>query len=119
MRRTKIVATLGPSTDSPTALRRVLAAGVDVVRLNFSHGKAEDHVGRAAAVREHGAALGRDIGILCDLQGPKIRIESFRGGPIELVEAQEFSLDTAMPRDAGNQHAVGCAIDFHSVIKPR
>lgn len=109
MRRTKIVATLGPSTDPPAALLRVLASGVDVVRLNFSHGKAEDHIARAAAVREHGIVLGRDIGILCDLQGPKIRIESFASGPIDLVEGQEFVLDTAMSRDAGNQSAVGCA----------
>lgn len=111
MRRTKIVATLGPSTDPPAALRRVLAAGVDVVRLNFSHGKAEDHIARAASVREHGMALGRDIGVLCDLQGPKIRIESFTGGGIELVEGQAFALDTAMARDAGDPHAVGCAYE--------
>ena len=109
MRRTKIVATLGPSTDQPAILRRVLGAGVDVVRLNFSHGKAQDHIARAAAVREHGAALGRDIGVLCDLQGPKIRIESFAAGPIELVEGQGFTLDTEMARDAGDQSAVGCA----------
>ncbi|MGH8522918.1 MAG: pyruvate kinase [Gammaproteobacteria bacterium] len=109
MRRTKIVATLGPSTDSPATLRRVLGAGVDVVRLNFSHGKAQDHIARAEAVREHGTVLGRDIGVLCDLQGPKIRTESFAAGHAELVEGQSFVLDTAMARDAGDQNAVGCA----------
>lgn len=109
MRRTKIVATLGPSTDSPVALRRALGAGVDVVRLNFSHGRAVDHSTRAAAVREHALVLGRDIGVLCDLQGPKIRTESFAQGSVELVEGQVFVLDTAMDPGAGNIHGVGCA----------
>jgi pyruvate kinase len=109
MRRTKIVATLGPSTDAPTALRRVLGAGVDVVRLNFSHGKSEDHAARAAAVREHSKVLGRDVGILCDLQGPKIRVESFVGGSVELVEGQAFALDTALDPQSGDATAVGCA----------
>ena len=108
-RRTKIVATLGPSTDSPEMLKKLLQAGVDVVRLNFSHGKQQDHLARAERVREAAAALGLHIGILADLQGPKIRIESFAGGPVELVEGQTFTLDTALGADAGDQHVVGCA----------
>ena len=108
-RRTKILATLGPSTDDPAVLRRILTAGVDVVRLNYSHGRAEDHARRAAAVRKTAMELGLDIGILADLQGPKIRIESFAAGPVELVEGQPFALDTALGANAGDQHIVGCA----------
>jgi pyruvate kinase len=108
-RRTKIVATLGPATDDPAVLRRMLAAGVDVVRLNYSHGKADDHARRAAAVRTVSREIGVDIGVLADLQGPKIRIESFAKGPVQLVEGQAFALDTAMGPNAGYEHAVGCA----------
>ena len=108
-RRTKILATLGPATDDPAVLRRILHAGVDVVRLNYSHGKAEDHARRAAAVRKAALEMGLDIGILADLQGPKIRIESFAAGPVELVEGQPFALDTALGASAGDQHIVGCA----------
>ncbi|NKF20816.1 pyruvate kinase [Solimonas marina] len=108
-RRTKIVATLGPATDDPDVLRRVLGAGVDVVRLNFSHGRADDQRRRAEQVRVLATELGLDIGILADLQGPKIRIESFANGPIELQEGQGFTLDTALDAQAGDQHAVGCA----------
>jgi pyruvate kinase len=109
MRRTKIVATLGPATDRKETLVRLLAAGVDVVRLNFSHGAPEEHARRAEAVRAAAANLGRDIGILCDLQGPKIRVESFADGPVELAEGQPFALDTALGKTAGTQHVVGCA----------
>ncbi|HEX4871361.1 MAG TPA: pyruvate kinase [Nevskiaceae bacterium] len=108
-RRTKIVATLGPATDAPATLRRLIEAGVDVVRLNFSHGRAEDHRQRAEAVRAIAAELGRDVGVLADLQGPKIRIESFAGGPVELVEGAAFALDTALDPRAGTVQAVGCA----------
>lgn len=108
-RRTKIVATLGPATDAPAVLERLIGAGVDVVRMNFSHGKAEDHASRAAAVRAVAAKLGVDVGILCDLQGPKIRIESFALGPVELVEGRGFSLDVALGANAGDEHVVGCA----------
>ena len=110
-RRTKIVATLGPATDDPRVLKRVIAAGVDVVRLNFSHGKPEDHARRAQAVRAVAAELGRDVGVLADLQGPKIRIESFAASPVELVEGQPFALDTAMGAAAGDVHGVGCAYE--------
>jgi pyruvate kinase len=110
-RRTKIVATLGPATDNPAILKRLIAAGVDVVRLNFSHGKAEDHQRRAAEVRAAAAELGRDVGILADLQGPKIRIESFANGPVELQEGQVFTLDTALGASAGDASVVGCAYE--------
>lgn len=109
MRRTKIVATLGPATDEPSLLRRALAAGIDVVRLNFSHGIAADHANRASAVREHAAVLGKDIGVLCDLQGPKIRTENFVGGFVDLIEGQAFALDTALDPNAGTIEVVGCA----------
>ncbi len=108
-RRTKILATLGPATDDPAVLKRLLQAGVDVVRLNYSHGKAADHARRAAAVRSVSRELGYDIGILADLQGPKIRIESFANGPVELVEGAAFVLDTSIGADAGDVNAVGCA----------
>ncbi|TXH03329.1 MAG: pyruvate kinase [Nevskiaceae bacterium] len=110
-RRTKIVATLGPATDSPQVLKRLIAAGVDVVRLNFSHGKADDHRRRAEAVRAAAAELGRDVGILADLQGPKIRIESFAAGPVDLQEGQKFTLDTALGTNAGDASVVGCAYE--------
>ncbi|MDR3417613.1 MAG: pyruvate kinase [Nevskia sp.] len=108
-RRTKILATLGPSTDDPAVLRRMLAAGVDAVRLNYSHGRSEDHARRADTVRRTAHEMGLDIGILADLQGPKIRIESFARGPVDLVEGQPFALDTALGADAGDEHIVGCA----------
>ncbi|HWU68095.1 MAG TPA: pyruvate kinase [Stenotrophobium sp.] len=111
MRRTKIVATLGPATDEPGVLKRLLAAGVDVVRLNYSHGVAADHARRAEAVRTAAAALKRDVGILADLQGPKIRIESFAAGPVELAEGQRFTLDTALGANAGDDTVVGCAYE--------
>jgi pyruvate kinase len=110
-RRTKILATLGPATDDPAVLRRLLQAGVDVVRLNYSHGKAEDHARRAASVRVLSRELGYDIGILADLQGPKIRIESFADGPVELVEGASFALDTALAKEAGTVDEVGCAYE--------
>ena len=109
VRRTKIVTTLGPATDAPGVLRALVAAGADVMRINFSHGSAEDHARRIVAVREAAAELGRDIGILADLQGPKIRIESFANGPVELIEGAAFALDTAHDPKAGDQTVVGCA----------
>jgi len=106
-RRTKIVATLGPATDSPQVLHALLSAGVDVVRLNFSHGGAAAQRKRATAVREAAAELGRDIAILADLQGPKIRIGGFADGPVQLSEGQSFALDTALADDAGTAEQVG------------
>jgi len=108
-RRTKIVATLGPATDDPVVLRKIIEAGVDVVRLNFSHGKREDHARRAAMVREIAAEVGREVAILGDLQGPKIRVERFRDGPVELLDGAEFTLDTAHPEGEGDVNIVGLA----------
>jgi len=110
-RRTKIVATLGPACENSDVLTRMLRAGADVLRLNYSHGRSEDQARRADTARAVAKALGLDIAILADLQGPKIRIESFANGPVELVEGQAFALDTAMGANAGDEHAVGCAYE--------
>jgi len=83
-KRTKIVATLGPATDSVAVLQKMIAAGLDVVRLNFSHGKADDHIKRADYVRKYAKAANREIAIMADLQGPKIRISCFKKGAIFL-----------------------------------
>ncbi|MES2885999.1 MAG: pyruvate kinase [Pseudomonadota bacterium] len=111
MRRTKIVTTLGPATDAPQVLRALVAAGADVMRINFSHGSAADHERRIERVREAAAGLGRDIGVLADLQGPKIRIESFAEGPVTLVEDAPFALDIALGKMAGDVTVVGCAYE--------
>lgn len=105
IRHTKIVATLGPASSSPQALERLLRAGVDVVRLNFSHGKAEDHIALADTVRQVAARLKRPVGILADLQGPKIRIGKFENGKILLKEGDSFILDAQCT--LGNQARVG------------
>ncbi|NGP52210.1 pyruvate kinase [Thioalkalivibrio sp. XN8] len=107
MKRTKIVATLGPATDRPGVLEQMLRAGTDVVRLNFSHGTAADRERRVREVRQAAAALGRDVAVLGDLQGPKIRIERFAGGAIELADGAPFVLDAGLAADAGDQGAVG------------
>lgn len=109
-RRTKIVATLGPATDEPGVLEKLILAGVNVVRMNFSHGSPEDHKARAEAVREYSKKHGKHVAILGDLQGPKIRVARFADGPIELKVGDEFVLDASLPRDAGNQKEVG--IDY-------
>ena len=106
-RRTKIVATLGPSTDDPKVMDAMIQAGVDVVRVNFSHGSAEEHLKRAEHVRNRARASGRQIGVFADLQGPKIRIDKFIDGKIELVEGEKFILDAALAADAGTQERVG------------
>ncbi len=80
LRRTKIVTTLGPATDRDNNLEKVIAAGANVVRMNFSHGSPEDHKMRADKVREIAAKLGRHVAILGDLQGPKIRVSTFKEG---------------------------------------
>jgi pyruvate kinase len=93
IRRTKIVATLGPSSSSEEMLARLITAGVNVVRLNFSHGTAEEHIERANIVRKIALKLNRPIGVLCDLQGPKIRIGQFLTGNIILKSGDIFILD--------------------------
>ncbi len=92
-RNTKIVATLGPACSDPAVLQRMLAAGVDVVRLNFSHGLAADHVERARLVRDCAKNLGREVAVMADLQGPKIRVGKFAEGKVDLVTGQKFILD--------------------------
>ena len=109
LRRTKIVATLGPATDDPKMLDKIIEAGVDVVRVNFSHGTPEEHIERAERVRNRARAHGRQIGVLCDLQGPKIRIEKFRNGKILLEEGAGFTLDTQLDANDGTQDRVGVA----------
>ncbi|MGN6707353.1 MAG: pyruvate kinase [Rhodanobacter sp.] len=107
VRRTKIVATLGPATDAPGMLGRLIAAGVDVVRLNLSHGEPDDHRARAIAVREAAQAAGREVGVLADLQGPKIRIETFADGPVQLAEGDSFVLDCRAGVPPGDATRVG------------
>jgi pyruvate kinase len=93
LRSTKIVATLGPASSEPAVLERMIRAGVDVVRLNFSHGVAADHEKRAALVKELATKTGRTVAILCDLQGPKIRVGKFKDGKVTLEKGQHFVLD--------------------------
>ena len=111
-RATKIVATLGPATDSPQKIEQLIAAGVDVVRLNFSHGTAKEHIQRASWVHEAAHRLARDVGVMVDLQGPKIRIGKFENGQIELLAGAEFILD--LDCKLGNQNRVG--LDYHQLI---
>ncbi|MDO5505571.1 MAG: pyruvate kinase [Pseudoxanthomonas suwonensis] len=108
-RQTRIVATLGPASDRPGVLAGLIQAGVDVVRLNFSHGTPDEHRARAAAVREAAAAAGREIGILADLPGPKIRIERFREGRVQLQDGARFDLLAGDATEAatGDENGVG------------
>jgi len=114
-RRTKIVATLGPATDDKNVLRDVLLAGVNVVRLNFSHGCAQDHIDRANKVRKLSAELGIYVGILGDLQGPKIRVSTFKNGPIRLTIGDKFELNATLAKGEGCQEKVG--IDYKKLPK--
>ncbi len=109
LRRTKIVATLGPATDELDVLIDMCRAGLDVARVNFSHGAVEDHLRRIELLRTASARAGRYVAILGDLAGPKIRIESFVDGAVQLVEGQPFVLDTALDKRAGTIHSVGVA----------
>ena len=113
-RRTKIIATLGPSTDDPHKLEKMLKAGVDLVRLNFSHGTHGQHLQQITNVRACAAKLGREIGVLGDLQGPKIRIAKFQKGQVNLSEGQTFTLDANLAKDAGDECQVG--IDYPQII---
>ena len=107
LRRTKIIATLGPATDDPKALDELIQAGVDVVRLNFSHGSHDEHRKRCETVRNRARAHGRQVGVLFDLQGPKIRIERFREGKVVLEEGARFVLDVTLSPDEGTAERVG------------
>lgn len=112
-RHTKIVATLGPASSTPEILDRMVQAGIDVVRMNFSHGTADDHRARAEGIRAAAAKFGRTVGILGDLQGPKIRVGKFEAGRITLVAGEKFILDAQCP--LGNQERVG--LDYKDLPK--
>jgi len=109
LRATKIVATLGPASSSPEMLEAMIRAGVNVVRLNFSHGTAQDHIDRATQVREAAQRAGREVGIMADLQGPKIRVGKFAAGKVMLEPGQPFVLDASRtePGDIG-----GVGLDY-------
>jgi len=113
LRHTKIVATLGPASSTPEVLDRMVQAGIDVVRMNFSHGTADDHRARAAGIRAAAARHGRTVGILGDLQGPKIRVGKFEEGKITLVPGEKFILDAQCA--LGNQERVG--LDYKDLPK--
>ena len=106
-RRTKIISTLGPATDDIAVLDRCLDAGLDVARLNFSHGSADNHRRRAAALRKIAARKKMWVGLLVDLQGPKIRIEKFHNGKVQLEEGALFILDPQCPQTLGDRKRVG------------
>src|SRR6188768_267611 len=119
LRRTKIVATVGPATDSPAVLEDVIRRGTDVVRINFSHGDATAQRRRVAQVREVSARIGKHVAVLGDLQGPKIRIEGFAEGKAILREGEPFTLDVDLPPHDGTDLAVG--ITYHDLpqdVKP-
>ncbi len=111
LRRTKILATLGPATDKPGVLEDLFEAGIDVVRLNFSHGSAQDHIDRASRVRALSKQTGRRVGILADLQGPKIRIERFKDNKVWLEEGQDFALDINLGKLDGDNTQVGISYE--------
>ncbi|MCS6787096.1 MAG: pyruvate kinase [Thiobacillaceae bacterium] len=113
LRRTKIVATLGPASRDPKVLDRMIEAGVDVVRLNFSHGSAEEHIQAAELVRSLARTRGRAVGVLVDLQGPKIRIGRFRDGRVQLKDGACFILDT--DPTPGDETRVG--LDYPDLVR--
>ncbi|MBC3884355.1 pyruvate kinase [Undibacterium griseum] len=117
LRATKIVATIGPASNDVETLKCMLNAGVNVVRLNFSHGKAQDHIDRAAMVRQAAAECGREVAIMADLQGPKIRIGKFENTRIQIANGDKFILDADCT--LGNQERVG--LDYKALprdVKP-
>ncbi|MBC7602293.1 MAG: pyruvate kinase, partial [Ramlibacter sp.] len=117
-RATKIVATLGPASSDPALLEQMIRAGVNVVRLNFSHGKAQDHIDRAKLVREAAQRAGREVAIMADLQGPKIRVGKFAEGKVALQPGKKFVLD-ASRTEPGDINGVG--LDYKELprdVKP-
>ena len=109
-RRTKIVATLGPATDRDNNLEKIIKAGANVVRLNFSHGVAQDHKDRAEQTRIIAKKLGCHVAILADLQGPKIRVSTFKDSKVTLEVGAKFILDADLGLGEGNINGVG--IDY-------
>ena len=117
-RRTKIVATIGPASERPKTLRKMIGAGMDVARLNFSHGSADEHRARAAALRKASAKCGRELGLLGDLQGPKIRVKRFKNRSVELKDGNSFFLDSTLGFEDGDEKGVGVALDtIHKDVK--
>ncbi|HSB49111.1 MAG TPA: pyruvate kinase, partial [Burkholderiales bacterium] len=110
-RRTKIVATLGPASSDPKTLARMIEAGLDVVRVNFSHGSAAEHRKHVELVRALARKAGHAVGVLVDLQGPKIRIGRFREGEISLAAGAKFTLDAECK--LGDEHVVG--LDYQNL----
>jgi pyruvate kinase len=117
-RATKIVATVGPASSAPAVLEQLIRAGVDVFRLNFSHGTADDHREHATTIRRLAREAGRELGIMADLQGPKIRVGRFAAGRVSLVKGEEFVLDAAF-EGLGDDQQVG--LDYKELprdVKP-
>ena len=110
MRRTKILATIGPASETPEVLRKMIKAGLNAVRCNFSHGTADDHRKRVQMIRDIAKEMGVPIGILADLQGPKIRVAKFENDKVVLEKGAEFTLDAEMDSEKGNHSTVG--IDY-------
>ena len=107
MRRTKIIATMGPATDKPEMLENLVTAGVDLFRINYSHQTHLEHKERARALQEISLKHGLEIGLIADLQGPKIRLRRFHNGVVLLQEGAEFTLDPSLPDSAGDNTQVG------------
>ncbi len=119
LKRTKIVATLGPASEEPGTLRQMIRAGMDVARINFSHGEASEHRARVAALREAAQLERRDIGLLGDLQGPKIRVKRFRNGSVHLNDGAAFFLDHTLGLEDGFEDGVGVALEtMHEDVEP-
>ena len=118
-RRTKIVATIGPASEQPDVLIRMIEAGLDVARLNFSHGSADEHRVRALALRKAASACGREIGLMGDLQGPKIRVRRLRERSVDLKDGQSFFLDSRLGTNDGTIDGVGVALEtLHDDVEP-
>lgn len=115
LRRCKIIATLGPSTDEPGMLKRVIEAGVNLVRVNLSHGLRAAHVNRIEKTRQCAMELEKEVGIMVDLQGPKLRIGRFKGGAVELVPGGNFTLDTKFDPNGGTDKKV--AVEYENLPK--
>ena len=112
LRATKIVATLGPASSDPEVLERMIAAGINVVRVNFSHGSSEEHVAMVREVRRIAAQRGRDVGVLADLQGPKIRIGKFADGKVDLKPGDRFTFDI----DCALGDATRVGLDYKELV---
>lgn len=118
-RRTKIVATMGPASNTPEVIEKMILAGMNVSRLNFSHGSPEDHKNRVDLIRSIATKHNKIVGIMADLQGPKIRVSRFKNGKIFLQPGSEFILDASLAKDAGDEKMVG--IDYKELpqdVKP-